>query len=1692
MALATFLGVSAGRAQDTVGTNTISGTVFFDENGFGGFFGDPPIPGIIVRLYYDPNADGLLNDGEAPSMVTVTDEFGGYTFSSVPDGSVIVEQLDPPGAFSTNDVEGAFFDSMAAYTLPDLSASFGVDFWDSGVLFPAIDGRVLTDTDNSGTITAGDQALSGATVALYVDTDGGGSLDSGDFQLNSGVTGAQGEFSFSGYPSGSYLLVETDPANASSVTDSDGAAANDANTIAVTLGAGYSVGNIFLDQSPGISGRVLHDLDGDGALGDPDPGVGGVTVQLWLDTDDNGQFDSTTDTLVTSVVTDGEGDYSFFGLADDRYVVVELDPSGATSTNDWDDTPAGAAGTDNSIAVNLTGGNVFPGRDFLDTGVSTAAITGTVRDDLFDDGDLAADYPGLGGVFLRLFTDPDLDGDPADGQLVMSTFSQVGGAYAFPNLAPGSYVVEETDPAGSFSTNDADNDPQGPAGTDNYLSVTLGGSDVNGADFLDYGLFPVAIRGGVFDDDDATNNDTLGPEDPPIGAVNVVVRIDANRNGLADTLEPRVGSTFTLSDGSYSFGGLVEGSYVITQIDPLGATSEDDTDGDPSDSNIGVLLGQSDSTGNDFLDDGVVSSSISGSVTDGSTGLTGVELTLTNPDGDVIDTVYSSTDGAYQIPNLPAGPYVIRETNPPGVTAGSDSDGGDPDVTALTLGATPATGTDFIDTGARSALVSGTVSEDDPNNGAIDESDPGVGANVVRLVLDADGNGVGGATEPVLAETLTRTDGYFVFPHVVDGSYAVVEVNSPASISVIDADGSANGKDNIAVTLSGGVDSTGNDFLDDFVNEASLSGTVTDGLNPLAGVVLTLFTDGGIEVDRAATDETGRYEFPDLVFGNYSVIESDPPGTTGGSDMDGSGNGDNQVDVTVTIVGANDLDFTDTIAPAQLHAISGQVRDDVDGDGDPADTEDRPVAGVELVLYRDADGDGAGRPIEEVGRFATTADGVYQFTPLTEGGYLVLESSLMNSSPDSANLGRSTSTADTGADNGDPDLIPVTLAATDSTSNDFLDAIEPGGHFYNVDTGQILTGGSITVTDGLGTPAEVTQTGEDGRYSFRTTAADTYTIEVTPPLGYEIDPTRPVAGAGFDPTGLSSPVSIGSGENPATPGFLGDWSTSANPYYLRFALSPGDPTVVSNNIPLRLAQALSFSSFVVVNALTGADAQPVPDATGTGGNPDGDIDSNLMEHALAGDPGTGVVTHVPFSIELVNHATGRIDATFGRPIGVTDVIYTVEGRDSLAGNGADGQGWFTIGSIAAGAAPAGPFISVDEGDGTETIILPNLQTAPGLSSGFGLVRLRVDLDADQDGVPDTLPSDGTEATDTSKTLGWQATTYNSGQIATFGSPFREAPVFSGVIGSATASSLDVSGSAGESDLTSVIPGGGTHYLQLTSGPREGERFDILSTTSSTIVLQGDLEVFSAADGVDSLNTSNGIPPNTDLSGARFTVQPHRTIDQLFDKNSSFLGQENIDPNLAARLILYNNRIDTPRFDSLILADTTPVKWIYSYDLGGQSDQGAKRIGTCEGVYIEPKQGNVTLVTLGVVADHDVAVALREGYNAAGAPYPLTQSVSTRGYTAANGLPASIDPNTAASLQFWLGDEVVDAGAAYVRNYRGYMHLDTGTDTFWTDINDFSLPNMDAVIEFPSHRAAILSLPPGQNLRPFVHPQPTMP
>ena len=306
--------------------------------------------------------------------------------------------------------------------------------------------------------------------------------------------------------------------------------------------------------------------------------------------------------------------------------------------------------------------------------------------------------------------------------------------------------------------------------------------------------------------------------------------------------------------------------------------------------------------------------------------LPGATLTLFGPDGAELDTATSDESGQYIFPGYVAAPgYRVELTTLP--EAGDAYrfgllPSGERAVDEIDLSAADATGVDLAAREIRPVAVSGRVLADDgaPVPGATVTLTP-VGGGAPRTAVTSSTGGyliddVGWDTADDEPQDYT-----FALSDLPDG-YATAEV-----------------PDGITVAVDQEEPSAGNNFV--VRAPASVSGTVTVGGEPVAGVVVTLTGPDGRVGTTTAAD--GTYVFDGVLPGDHTVRVTPPDGYRAV--------GPDTRDVTVEAENLADVDFT----LSRPGSIGGAVTDDV---GDPVPDATVTVAGPggSITLATDAAG----------------------------------------------------------------------------------------------------------------------------------------------------------------------------------------------------------------------------------------------------------------------------------------------------------------------------------------------------------------------------------------------------------------------------------------------------------------------------------------------------------------------------------------------------------------------------------------------------------------------------------------------------------------------------------------------------------------------------------------------------------------
>jgi len=269
---------------------SIGNRVWFDNGAGGGVLnngimdgGEQPIAGVTVDLYRDGNANGVPDTNEI-IRTDITDAGGYYLFDQLDPGNYFV--VIPASNFNptTGALKGLFSSQPTGTELVGVAGN------------PTIPN---TDRDDNG-INVVDPSATG--------------VRSGVIALVLNTAEATGETDLSGNPDPG---VATHFNNNPTAWDGPGSIGRYGETDAnsnITIDFGFipplSIGNrVWFDS--GVGTTPFRSGFNNGLMDGTEPGVAGVTVQLWQDTDGTAGLQIATDTLLATTTTDATGYYLF-------------------------------------------------------------------------------------------------------------------------------------------------------------------------------------------------------------------------------------------------------------------------------------------------------------------------------------------------------------------------------------------------------------------------------------------------------------------------------------------------------------------------------------------------------------------------------------------------------------------------------------------------------------------------------------------------------------------------------------------------------------------------------------------------------------------------------------------------------------------------------------------------------------------------------------------------------------------------------------------------------------------------------------------------------------------------------------------------------------------------------------------------------------------------------------------------------------------------------------------------------------------------------------------------------------------------------------------------------------------------------------------------------------------------------------
>ncbi len=408
--------------------STLTGKVFIDSNNNRLIdAGEQGIQEVLVRM------TGTNYLGEQINMAALSDIDGNYEFIDVAPGEYTITESHPDayldGLDNAGDLGGVIGnDVISVIVLEGGEIASGYTF---GELEAAsISGSAFIDANNDGVADTGEAALAGVEITL-TGTDDTGAVS----QLT--TTDINGAFEFTSLRPGTYSVSETQPAGLFDGLDSStvGTVTNDL-VSNIVLSSGDIVGDITFGEleAASLSGIVFMDANDDGVLDPSEAGLAGVTVNLT-------GTDYANNAVSLTTLTDADGAYDFAGLAPGTYSVTEIQPADYLDGENTAGTAGGQIAGDQISDIQLASGQEASGYLFAD--VEPAYISGFVYEDYNDDGLIDFNEHIIENAAVTLTATSG-----RDAGTVIEAVTDETGQYAFDLLRPGTYTIQEAQPAG--------------------------------------------------------------------------------------------------------------------------------------------------------------------------------------------------------------------------------------------------------------------------------------------------------------------------------------------------------------------------------------------------------------------------------------------------------------------------------------------------------------------------------------------------------------------------------------------------------------------------------------------------------------------------------------------------------------------------------------------------------------------------------------------------------------------------------------------------------------------------------------------------------------------------------------------------------------------------------------------------------------------------------------------------------------------------------------------------------------------------------------------------------------------------------------------------------------------------------------------------------------------------------------------
>ncbi|MDP2037409.1 MAG: SdrD B-like domain-containing protein, partial [Ignavibacteria bacterium] len=479
---------------------------------------------------HDKNGDGVKDANEdgipnwtitltigATTYTATTDATGNYCFYNLPAGTYTVTEVNQPnwrqiyptqpGNYTITLLPGQEVKNINFSNVEDPTVQLG-----------SICGIKFNDLNGDGDQDPGELGLPNWTFQL-----------SGAANMTT-TTDAGGYFCFTNLTPGDYIITEVIKDGWEVTTP------NSLGTYSVNLLPGQNLEGVLFgnkEKLGSICGMKYNDLNGNGSWDIGEPRLPGWQISISsLGYTSSGHAGGPTMNLISTIITDKDGNYCFTNIKPGSYLVGEIAQNGWTQTQ-----PASFI-----YGITLTSGQNINGLNFgnkEDVSVRLGSICGIKFNDKDGDGEQDPDELGIPDWPISI-------GGPID----MTVVTDKNGKYCFENLLPGEYKVGEQFRSGWRQTKPS---------TSFYIIQLASGQNITDVKFgntQDDKVHLGSICGTKFNDKNRDGRQVSGE----LGIANWTIYLEGPMNLTAVTDD----------NGNFCFYGLIPGTYIVREENKTG------------------------------------------------------------------------------------------------------------------------------------------------------------------------------------------------------------------------------------------------------------------------------------------------------------------------------------------------------------------------------------------------------------------------------------------------------------------------------------------------------------------------------------------------------------------------------------------------------------------------------------------------------------------------------------------------------------------------------------------------------------------------------------------------------------------------------------------------------------------------------------------------------------------------------------------------------------------------------------------------------------------------------------------------------------------------------------------------------------------------------------------------------------------